>query len=82
MREVEINLWGRTVFQSLEDALTPEDEREGRLESVQASATAACEAMGRLLAHMVNSGALELQKARRIAGHYADCEFVKEKGPA
>lgn len=60
----------RTV--PIEDALTPSSSWSdgGSVESAQADATAACNAMGRLLTHFVETGTLTLDKALEIAGNY------------
>jgi hypothetical protein len=75
---VRITDWRGPQIVTLASALTPSDDRDGQVEQAQATATAACEAIGRLLAHLVEEDKLTLEDAAYIAGEYRDIEPLED----
>ncbi len=68
---------GREREFPLEDVLTPDSYHEGgSVERAQAQAASIAQAMGRLLAHCVQTGGMTLDKAKEIAGVYHDVHVV------
>lgn len=76
--QVIVKTWRGSRTMELETALTPEGmDRDGATERAQATADAACEAMGRLLATLVEKKTLALQEAQAISGVSGELEFTQ-----
>jgi hypothetical protein len=78
MTRVRFNDYGRERVMDLSTALTPGDDLYdgGALEQANATANSTARAVGELLAHLVVTGAMDLNKAAKIAGVYYDLEIV------
>ena len=80
MNRVKVSFVGMTREMPLEIALAPEadGDRDGAVEHASETADKACEAVGKLLALLVNKHVLTLYEACDIAGQYRTVTFVTD----
>ena len=82
MKYAVVKTWRGDQEVTLNAALTPYSHYDegGVAESAQHQADAASEAIGVLLAYLVEKGHLTLDEAKEIAGVYDDIEILDPEG--
>lgn len=80
MNKVKVSFVGVTRELPLEIALAPEadGDRDGAVEHASETADKACEAIGKLLALLVEKRVLTLDEACTVAGQYRTVTFVSD----